>query len=112
MPSSGDCEVTVERPLLETEMRQFDCEMAAPVIMKDANRHRSQPLQPECEWKQGDCGGGKYREEPESASRWSAMGSLDSRSKKTFPRRKVNGGGSRLPLVGDQPYRRHDQMNA
>jgi hypothetical protein len=90
MPSSGDCEVTVERPLLETEMRQFDCEMAAPVIMKDANRHRSQPLQPECEWKQGDCGGGKYREEPESASRWSAMGSLDSRSKKTFPRRKVN----------------------
>jgi hypothetical protein len=105
MPSSGDCEVTVERPLLETEMRQFDCEMAAPVIMKDANRHRSQPLHPECEWKQGDCGGGKYREEPESASRWSAMGSIGRTIKKPFLEGRSIEVGSRLPLVADQPYR-------
>jgi len=81
MPSSGDCEVAVERALLGTAAHQFDTEMAAPVIIKDAKRHRSEQLHPECEWKQGDCGGGEHREEPESASRWSAMGSLDARSK-------------------------------
>ena len=58
MPSSGDCEVAVERAVLETDTHQFDTEMAAPVIMKDAKRHRSQPLQRECEWKQGDTAGG------------------------------------------------------
>jgi hypothetical protein len=41
MPSSGDCEVAVERALLETEALQFDSEMAAPVEMMDANWHRS-----------------------------------------------------------------------
>src|ERR1700719_887982 len=74
MPSSGDCEVAVERVLLNTEPHQLHAEIAARVIMKDAKRHRSQPLHPECEWKQGDCGGGEYKEEPESGSRWSAMG--------------------------------------
>jgi hypothetical protein len=82
MPSSGDCEVAVERPLLETGARQFDTEMAAPVILKDANRHRSQQLHQECAWKQGDCGGGEHREEPESASRRSAMGSIGRTIKK------------------------------
>lgn len=81
MPSSGDCEVAVERVLLETEAHQFDTEMAAPVIMKDANRHRSQPLHPECEWKQGDCGGGEIQ----------------------------GGTGIGLPLVGDGQYRTYDQ---
>lgn len=57
MPSSGDCEVAVERAVLETEAHQFDAEMAAPVIRKDAKWHRSQPLQRECEWKQGDTAG-------------------------------------------------------
>lgn len=84
MPSSGDCEVAVERAVLETEAHQFDTEMAAPVIMKDAKRHRSQPLQRECEWKQGDTAGGENREDPESASRWSAMGRLEVRSKNLF----------------------------
>lgn len=59
MPSSGDCEVAVERAVLETEAHQFETEMAAPVIMKDAKRHRSQQLQRECEWKQGDTAGMK-----------------------------------------------------
>ena len=73
MPSSGDCEVTVERPLLETEARQFDTEMAAPVSMKDANRHRSQQLHRECEWKQGDAAGvntGSNRNRPPVGRRW------------------------------------------
>ena len=76
-----------------------------PLVMKDANRHRSQPLHPECEWKQGDCGGGKYREEPESASRWSAMGSIGRTIKKPFLEGRSIEVGSRLPLVADQPYR-------
>jgi hypothetical protein len=84
MPSSGDCEVAVERVLLETEAHQFDAETAAPVIMKDANRHRSQPLHPECERKQGDCGGGEYREEPESAPRWSAINRIGDTTKLTL----------------------------
>jgi hypothetical protein len=105
MPSSGDCVLAVERALLETEVHQFDTEMAAPVIMKNANRHRSQQLHPECEWKQGDCGGGEYREEPESASRWSGMGTIERTTKKPFLEGRSIEGGSRLPLVGDQPYR-------
>ncbi len=67
MPSSGDCEVAVERALLETEAHQFDSEMAAPVIMKDAKRHRSEQLHRECEWKQGDAAGvnkGRNRNRP------------------------------------------------
>ena len=73
MPSSGDCEVAVERALLETEARQFDTEMAAPVIRKDAKRHRSEPLQRECEWKQGDAAGvkrGEGRQLPPVGRRW------------------------------------------
>jgi hypothetical protein len=89
MPSSGDCELAVERPLLETEARQFDTEMAAPVIRKDAKRHRSEQLQPECEWKQGDAAGvnkgGTGIGLPLVGGR--QCGSHD---QKTFPRRKVN----------------------
>ena len=84
MPSSGDCEVAAERALLETAAHQFDTEMAAPVFIKDANRHRSQQLHRECEWKQGDAAGVKHREEPESASRWSAMGSTGRTIQKPF----------------------------
>jgi hypothetical protein len=38
----------------ETEIIQFDTEMAAPVLRnEDTNWHRSEQLHKECEWKQG-----------------------------------------------------------
>jgi hypothetical protein len=76
MPSSGDCEGAVERAFLEAEAHQFDTEMAAPVIMKDAKRHRSQQLQRECEWKQGDTAGantGRNRNQPPVGRRWAVL---------------------------------------
>jgi hypothetical protein len=89
MPSSGDCEVAVERALLETEAHQFDTEMAAPVIRKDAKWHRSEQLHRECEWKQGDAAGANVGRAgiclPLVGDR--QYGSHDP---KTFPRRKVN----------------------
>ncbi len=110
MPSSGDCEVVVERVLLETEALQFDTEMAAPVEMMDANWHRSEQLHRECEWKQGDAAGvdtGRNRNPP-PVGRVSAVS--DARSK-SFLRRRTLEGRSRLPLVGDQQYSWHDQIS-
>jgi hypothetical protein len=53
-PSSGDCEVAAERSWAGQGLGQFGTEMAAPMTTKNPNWHGSEPLQEECEWKQGE----------------------------------------------------------
>lgn len=104
MPSSGDCEFAVERPLRNGEACQFDCEMAAPVLIENANWHRSLELPQECEWKQGDSAGCVGR----AGMRLPLVGDAQSATPapKTFLRRKHRRGAAASrwsaihPLVG------------